>query len=59
MDTEALARELHDVAFAWNNSKQPWDGLTEEQREWFMERAVRLLNRLGWTVIPPEEEDEG
>jgi hypothetical protein len=43
MNAEALARELHDVAFAWNHSMQPWDGLTEEHRQWFLDRAAGIL----------------
>ena len=44
MTTEALARELHDVAFAWNHNLPPWDGLDDVQREWFTERAAGILD---------------
>lgn len=43
-DVERLARELHDVAFAWNHSMQPWEGLTEEQRAWFRHRAACIIH---------------
>jgi hypothetical protein len=43
MNTEELARELHDVAFTWNHSMRPWDSLTPEEQEWFTDRAERIL----------------
>jgi hypothetical protein len=43
MDPEFLARELHEVAFAWNHNMPEWDSLRDEDRQWFTERAGRML----------------
>lgn len=43
MDVETLARNLHDVAFAWNQNLKPWDEVDGEQRKWFRERAASFL----------------
>jgi hypothetical protein len=47
LNVETLARELHDVAFAWNHFLQPWDGMTGEQRQWFLDRAGRIVGEGG------------
>lgn len=41
-DIGDLARELHDVAFAWNHTMPDWDSLRDEDRLWFRERAKRM-----------------
>lgn len=42
-DIGDLARELHDVGFAWNHTMPDWVGMRDEDRMWFMERAKRML----------------
>jgi hypothetical protein len=50
-ETEALARELHDITFAFAHTMRPWDGLTQASRDVFMRRARRMIDE-GWTLIP-------
>lgn len=53
-DTESLARELHDVSFAWSHSMLPFDSMDAEQRQWFTERAERMIAD-GWRKGTAEE----
>ncbi len=46
IQTELVARELHDVAFALNSAMAPFNDVSPALRAWFMERADRLLKML-------------
>jgi hypothetical protein len=56
-DVDALARELHDVAFSHDMGMIPWENLSAKQRDWFTERAQRMLED-GWAVSEPAVEGE-